>query len=93
MKKVYFLALTMALALTSCNQKSKEVVTDSEMNQHDSTITESDITVEHTTTVPAATKAALYSCPMHHEVHGKKDSECPKCGMKLTAPVTKTEEK
>lgn len=89
MKKVYFLALTMALALASCNQKNKEEATDSQMH-HESSVTNSDTTVENTT--PAETQAALYSCPMHPEVQGKKDSECPKCGMKLTEPVTKDQE-
>jgi hypothetical protein len=28
-----------------------------------------------------------FSCPMHPEVIGNKDDECPKCGMKLTEPV------
>lgn len=86
MKKVYFLALTLALALASCNQKTKEATTDSQMNHQDTTVTTND-TMEHTTT-PVETEAALYSCPMHPEVQGKKDSECPKCGMKLTEPVT-----
>jgi len=59
------------------------------------------------TTVPVETKKAdtatvkgpqesnvpeqLYACSMHPEVTGKKDSKCPKCGMKLTEPVKKTE--
>ncbi len=32
--------------------------------------------------------SALYSCPMHPEVQGKKDEACSKCGMPLTEPVT-----
>ena len=28
--------------------------------------------------------AAVYSCPMHPEVKGKKGDKCPKCGMALT---------
>ena len=34
--------------------------------------------------------AALYSCPMHADVKGKKGGKCPKCGMDLR-PVTRAE--
>ena len=87
MKTVYFLAFTMVLGLASCNQKSKETTVDAQMSSQD-TITQSDTTMEKTST-PAETQTALYSCPMHPEVKGEKDSECPKCGMKLTEPVKK----
>ena len=30
---------------------------------------------------------ALFSCPMHPEVIGKKGEKCRKCGMELTVPV------
>lgn len=88
MKKVYFLAFTMALGLASCNQKSKETTVETQTTRQDTMTTQSDTTMEKTAT-PAATQTALYSCPMHPEVKGEKDSECPKCGMKLTEPVKK----
>jgi len=34
---------------------------------------------------------ALYACPMHPEVTGKKGDKCSKCGMKLTKPVEKND--
>ncbi len=37
-------------------------------------------------TVETATidnNTAPYSCPMHHEIVGKKGDKCPKCGMDL----------
>ena len=92
MKKVYFLTLAMALALVSCNQKNKENAPDSPMNHQDTTTTHSDTSGIANPNAPADEQAALYSCPMHPEVHGKKDSECPKCGMKLTEPVTKKQD-
>jgi hypothetical protein len=33
----------------------------------------------------------LYACSMHPEITGKKDTECSKCGMKLTVPVKQQE--
>lgn len=35
--------------------------------------------------------AEKYCCPMHPEVQGAKGDKCPKCGMELTEPVSKTE--
>jgi len=81
MKKVYFLIVAIVLILTSCNEKGKKNETASQTKQVD-TIVQSDSTNQ-------PDEAALYSCPMHSEVQGEKDSECPKCGMKLTEPVIK----
>ena len=79
MKKIYF--LTLAIALTSCNQKGAQDAAASQVKQ-------SDTTAQSSSSVPAD-ETALYACPMHPEVQGKTDSECPKCGMKLTVPVSK----
>lgn len=81
MKNIYFLTLTNAIALTSCHQKGSQ-------NPADSQVKESDTTAQSSSTDPA-NETALYACPMHPEVQGKKDSECPKCGMKLTVSVPK----
>lgn len=81
MKKIYFLALTIVIVLTSCNQKGKQNEAESQVKQSDST--------GQTSPTIQADDTALYSCSMHPEVHGKKDSECPKCGMNLTEPVSK----
>jgi Cu+-exporting ATPase len=51
---------------------------------------------EKQTTVPSASKADGYTCPMHPEVHKDGPGDCPKCGMALepetmTAPTTRTQ--
>lgn len=46
--------------------------------------------VEETSTEvqsPNENANALFSCPMHPEVIGKKGENCSKCGMELTVPV------
>ncbi len=43
------------------------------------------------TEVQSTTDEALYACPMHPEVTGKKGDKCSKCGMDLTEPVNATE--
>ena len=92
MKKLYFLALCVVMVLTSCNPKNKEDASESHTNHHDS-ITHTDTTAEHHA-AEAAEQVALYACPMHPEVQGKKDDKCSECGMKLTEPVAeKTAEK
>lgn len=40
--------------------------------------------------VQNTTDKALYACPMHPEVTGKKGDQCSKCGMDLTEPVEAT---
>jgi len=37
--------------------------------------------------VQSTTDEAMYACPMHPEVTGKKGDQCSKCGMDLTEPV------
>lgn len=39
------------------------------------------------TEVKSTNDEALYACPMHPEVIGKKGEQCSKCGMDLTEPV------
>lgn len=70
MKKIILCAVAIALSLSSCNQKTKEV----EVEKVETTKSD----------------AQLYACSMHPEVTGQKDSECPKCGMKLTEPVVES---
>ena len=83
MKNFIFLSL-FAASMVACNSKSNQT----ETADHTDTVTtavETPAAVDTTTTKEPV--AELYSCPMHPEVKGKKDSECPKCGMKLTEPV------
>ncbi|CAM3445096.1 Heavy metal binding domain-containing protein [Flavobacterium longum] len=81
MKNFIFLMLTV-LSLTACNSKGSKT----ESTDQTETTTETSTNAVDTTAVKEPV-AELYSCPMHPEVKGEKDSECPKCGMKLTEPV------
>ncbi|WP_217902815.1 heavy metal-binding domain-containing protein [Flavobacterium sp. J49] len=87
MKKTIFLAIVMAFVLVSCVQKNKEAATESHSKHQDTTMTDNDTNV-HNQAAAVDEHAALYACPMHPEVQGKKEDKCPKCGMKLTEPVT-----
>ena len=86
-----------AIVMVSCNQKNKENSTiDSHMMDDNTTMMNSD-SVMHTdsTMMGNDTKMmknnpTMYACPMHPEVQGKLNDKCPKCGMKLTEPVTET---
>ena len=81
--------------MVSCNQKNeKNSTTDSYMMDDSTTMMNSD-TVMHSdsTSMDNNTKmmennVTMYACPMHPEVQGKLNDKCPKCGMKLTEPVT-----
>lgn len=84
MRKVIYSAIVMALVLVSCNQKSKEEATDTPIATSNDTVT----TSIDTTKIDSKVTAKLYACPMHPEVQGNLNDECPKCGMKLTEPVT-----
>lgn len=81
MKNIIFLSL-IVVSMAACKGNKTETT-----EQTDSVTTEAETpaAVDTTTTNEAVTE--LYSCPMHPEVKGQKDSECPKCGMKLTEPV------
>ena len=72
----------MAFILVSCNQKSKQVETNTPMMNNDTTMMEKDSTI-----MEKDSKAKLYACPMHPESQGKLNDKCPKCGMKLTVEV------
>lgn len=95
MKKIFFFTLMTAFVLISCNQKNKENPTnDSHMMDDNTTMMNSD-SVMHTdsTMMGNNTKMmnnnpTMYACPMHPEVQGKLNDKCPKCGMKLTVPVS-----
>jgi hypothetical protein len=94
MKKTIFLALLMAFALVSCNQKNIEAATDqSHMINNDSTMMDNDSTMMNNKTKTMENHEKMYACSMHPEVQGKMNYKCSKCGMKLTEPVPeKTEE-
>ena len=82
MKKIIFLSL-IVFSLTACNSKSSktESTTPTEPQKTETNEKVVDSTAE------SKSVEQLYSCPMHPEVKGKKDAECPKCGMALTEPV------
>jgi hypothetical protein len=81
MKNLIFLSL-FAVSIIACNSKGKQ--TEDADKDTITTEVETPAAVDNTASEPVAD---LYSCPMHPEVKGKKDSECPKCGMALTEPV------
>ena len=87
MKKVCFLTLALGSTLISCNHKVNNEVTNPQTQQTDTVVAATDTTTVQTSDNNYA--AVLYACPMHPEVQGKKGDECPKCGMKLTEPVSK----
>lgn len=83
--------------MVSCNQKNKENPTnDSPMMNDNSTMMNSDSTnmMDNDSTMMSNdtemmnNHATVYACPMHPEVQGKLNDKCPKCGMKLTEPVS-----
>ena len=77
-------AFAMAFVFAACNSN----------NDKAKDTTPSETTTMDTTTKPEVMKPVaeqLYACPMHPEVIGKKDDKCPKCGMKLTVPVKKSD--
>ena len=82
MKNFIFLSL-IVLSIAACNSKGAKTE-DSETIEK-STV-ETTAQTSDTTTVKEPV-AELYACPMHPEVKGEKDSECPKCGMPLTELV------
>ena len=86
-----------ATVIISCNQKNKENSTiDSRMMDDSTGIMNSDTVIDSDSTVVGndekmmKNNVAMYACPMHPEVQGKLNDKCPKCGMKLTEPVTET---
>jgi hypothetical protein len=90
MKKIIFSALIVAFVMGSCNQKNKEVETDnSTMMDSDTTMMDNDTTMINNSSEKMITET-MYACPMHPEVQGKMNDKCPKCGMKLTEPVSET---
>jgi hypothetical protein len=75
MKNIIALLFIIALA---CNKKSDTT----------ETVVEPAVQSNDTIAKPASSaEAALYACPMHPEVTGKKGEKCPKCQMELTVPV------
>ena len=80
MKNSIFLSL-IVLSITACNSKSDKT----ESNTQTETRTSQTTAVD--TTAVKEPVAELYACPMHPEVQGKKNDECPKCGMPLTEIV------
>ncbi|NHN24659.1 hypothetical protein FIA58_003135 [Flavobacterium jejuense] len=77
MKNLTFLLLTiMVSVLFSCKQNNNnEIEHDNHMHQ--------DSTMMHDNKHMMNSKA-MYSCPMHPEVHGHKSDKCSECGMGLT---------
>lgn len=91
MKKTLIIATFSLFTVVSCNQKTKVVTTDSETMENDSTMTNDETMMENDSTMTNHSKmdhSKMYACSMHPEVQGKLNDKCPKCGMKLTEPVT-----
>jgi hypothetical protein len=82
MKNLIFLTL-IVLSMTACNSKGAKT----EDSKTIKTSTDETVAPTSDTTAVKEPMAELYACPMHPEVKGEKDSECPKCGMPLTEPV------
>ena len=94
MKKIFLIVAISIFGLVSCNQKTKNVTTDSEVMKNNSTMMTKDqtmIEVDSTMISDSSSKKMvgekMYACPMHPEVQGKLNDKCSKCGMKLTEPV------
>ena len=82
MKKIFLTTVTIAMITVSCNKKINDSsTTNSEKMKNDTTINEINSSKKMMT-------EKLYACPMHPEVQGKLNDKCPKCGMKLTEPVS-----
>ena len=100
MKKILLIIAINIFTLVSCNQKTKEVITDSEVMENDSTMMTKDqtrIEGDSTRMKDGYSKKMMgekmYACPMHPEVQGKLNDKCSKCGMKLTEPVAENASK
>lgn len=82
MKNIIFLSF-IVVSMAACKGNKTETT-----EQTESVITEVETPAAAVdTTTTSETVDELYSCPMHPEVKGVKDSECRKCGMPLTEPV------
>lgn len=100
MKKIIFSVIVMALLTFSCNQKTKESITDdSNMMSNDTTMMDEDGTMMSNDTIMMIDKTKMmnnqtkiYACPMHLEIQGKLNDKCSKCGMPLTVLVPEKEE-
>lgn len=79
MKNILFLSLLLVSIVGCKNNEPNET----QKVETESTTAETPVD----TTTSEKVVAQLYSCPMHPEVKGEKDSECSKCGMPLTEPV------
>lgn len=72
----------MVVMVASCNQKGKETtIVNAAADSSEVSVTNDSIAPD------SKTVALVYACPMHPEVQGKLNDECPKCGMKLTESV------
>jgi hypothetical protein len=86
--------MMISVLLFSCNQKNKEVKTDSSnMMSKDSSMIANDTMKMNDKTKMMDDNTKLYACPMHPEVQGKLNDKCSKCGMKLTEPVPEKQSK
>lgn len=78
MKKILGTIFITAFVFAACNSNN-------EKTKEAAKATETDTVSKKENSQPIAEQ--LYSCPMHPEITGQKDSTCSKCGMKLTVPV------
>lgn len=90
MKNIFFIAALALLAMVSCKPKDDNAEQHVGHEHHADSVEIAKDTTAGTETNEVKNEAvALYACPMHPEVQGKKGETCSKCGMELTEPVTK----
>jgi hypothetical protein len=93
MKKITFLSVALVVSMfLSCKQDNNHNMDDETHMMNDSTMMHNDSTTMNNDHKMMNDETAMYSCPMHPEVHGKMHDKCSECGMELTEPVINTTE-
>lgn len=91
MKKITILSAVLAVSMIiSCKQDNNHDMDDESHMMNDSTMMHNDSTMMNDDHKMMNDETAMFSCPMHPEVQGKKGDKCSECGMELTEPVVKT---
>jgi uncharacterized protein YcfL len=87
MKKLILLTIAMAFLVIGCHSNTNKTGEAMHQDNTDNTTMDGtmDTSTNHEMIMPETEQ--LYACSMHPEVIGRKDEDCPQCGMKLTVPV------